>query len=232
MNELIENAGIASKENSPMCQDTGLAVVFIEMGQDLHVVGGYLYDAIDEGVRQGYKEGYLRNSACHPFSRANTGDNTPAMIHVDIVPGDKMKIIAAPKGGGAENMSRVMMLAPAAGKEGIIDYVVQRVRESSSNPCPPVVVGIGIGGTYEKTAILGKKAILRPLGRPHPDAEVAELEKEILKRINDLGIGPQGYGGRTTALGVHIEMMPSHIASLPVAVNMQCHASRHKEAVL
>ena len=232
LNELIENAGIASGENSPMCQDTGLAVVFIEMGQDLHVVGGYLYDAINEGVRQGYKEGYLRNSACHPFTRANTGDNTPAMIHVDIVPGDKMKILAAPKGGGAENMSRVIMLAPAAGKEGIIDYVVQRVRESSSNPCPPVIVGIGIGGTYEKAAILGKKAILRPLGHPHPDPEVAELEQEILRRINDIGIGPQGYGGRTTALGVNIEMMPSHIASLPVAVNMQCHASRHKEAVL
>jgi fumarate hydratase subunit alpha len=232
LGELLENARIAEQEIVPMCQDTGLAVVFVEMGQDVHVVGGYLYDAIQEGVRRGYHEGYLRKSACHPFTRANTGDNTPAIIHLDIVPGDKIRIMAVPKGGGSENMSRVMMLTPAVSKDGIMDYVVQRVRESSSNPCPPIVVGVGIGGTFEKAAILAKKALLRPLGSTHSDSEVVEMEVELLRRINDLGIGPQGYGGRTTALGVHIEIMPCHIASLPVGVNIQCHASRHKEAVV
>ncbi len=232
LRELQENARIALDEHVPMCQDTGLAVVFVELGQDVHIVGGYLYDAIQEGVRRGYQDGYLRKSACHPFSRANTGDNTPAIIHLDLVPGDYLRIMAVPKGGGSENMSRVMMLTPAVGKAGIVDYVVQRVRESSSNPCPPIIVGVGIGGTFERAAILAKKALLRPLGSAHPDAEVAALEAEMLRRINDLGIGPQGYGGRTTALGVHIAMMPCHIASLPVAVNIQCHASRHKEAVL
>ena len=232
LRELQENARIALDEQVPMCQDTGLAVVFVELGQDVHIVGGYLYDAIQEGVRRGYQDGYLRKSACHPFSRANTGDNTPAIIHLDMVPGDRLRIMAVPKGGGSENMSRVMMLTPAVGKAGIVDYVVQRVQESSSNPCPPIIVGVGIGGTFEMAAILAKKALLRPLGSVHPDAEVAALEAEMLRRINDLGIGPQGYGGTTTALGVHVEMMPCHIASLPVAVNIQCHASRHKEAVL
>jgi fumarate hydratase subunit alpha len=232
LEELLENARTAREEQVPMCQDTGLAVVFVEMGQDLHVVGGYLYDAIQEGVRRGYREGYLRKSACHPFTRANTGDNTPAIIHMDMVPGDRLRIIAVPKGGGSENMSRVMMLTPAVGKDGVMDYVIQRVRESSSNPCPPIIVGVGIGGTFEKAALLAKRALLRPLGSTHPDAELAEMETEVLRRINDLGIGPQGYGGRTTALGVHIEMMPCHIASLPVAVNIQCHASRHREAVM
>jgi fumarate hydratase subunit alpha len=232
LGELLENARIAREELVPMCQDTGLAVVFVEMGQDVHVVGGYLYDAIQDGVKRGYEEGYLRKSACHPFTRANTGDNTPAIIHVDIVPGDKLRIIAVPKGGGSENMSRVMMLTPAAGRDGVMEYVVERVRESSSNPCPPVIVGVGIGGTFEKTALLAKKALLRPLGSTHPDPEIAEMESELLRRIQDLGIGPQGYGGRTTALAVHIEMMACHLASLPVAVNVQCHASRHKEAEL
>jgi fumarate hydratase subunit alpha len=232
LRELQENARIALQEHVPMCQDTGLAVVFVEMGQDVHIVGGYLYDAIQEGVRRGYRDGYLRKSACHPFSRANTGDNTPAIIHLDVVPGDRLRIMAVPKGGGSENMSRVMMLTPAAGKEGIVDYVIQRVRESGSNPCPPIIVGVGIGGTFEKAALLAKKALLRPLGSAHADGEMADLEAEMLRRINDLGIGPQGYGGRTTALGVHVEVMPCHIASLPVAVNIQCHASRHKEAVL
>lgn len=232
LGELLENARIAKQEKVPMCQDTGLAVVFVELGQDVHVTGGYLYEAIQEGVRIGYKEGYLRKSACHPFSRANTGDNTPAIIHLDLVPGERLRVLAVPKGGGSENMSRVMMLTPSVGKAGVMDYVVERVRESSSNPCPPVIVGVGIGGTFEKAAILAKKALLRPLGSPNPDPELNQMEAELLRRINDLGIGPQGYGGRTTALGVFIEMMPCHIASLPVAVNLQCHASRHKEAVI
>jgi fumarate hydratase subunit alpha len=232
LGELLENARIAKQEQVPMCQDTGLAVVFVELGQDVHVTGGYLYEAIQEGVRRGYKEGYLRKSACHPFSRLNTGDNTPAIIHLDLVPGDRLRLLAVPKGGGSENMSRVMMLTPSVGKAGVMDYVVERVRESSSNPCPPVIVGVGIGGTFEKAAILAKKALLRPLGSANPDPELDQMEGELLKRINDLGIGPQGYGGRTTALGVFIEMVPCHIASLPVAVNLQCHASRHKEAVI
>lgn len=232
LGELLENATIARQEEVPMCQDTGLAVVFVELGQEVRIEGGYLYDAIQEGVRRGYREGYLRKSACHPFTRANTGDNTPAIIHMDLVPGDRMRIVAVPKGGGSENMSRVVMLTPAVGKKGVVDFVIERVKESGSNPCPPIIIGVGIGGTFEKAAILAKKALLRPLGSVHPDQEVAALEGEILQRVNDLGIGPQGYGGRTTALGVHIEMMPCHIASLPVAVNIQCHAARHKEAVL
>jgi fumarate hydratase subunit alpha len=230
--ELLENARIAKEEQVPMCQDTGLAVVFVEMGQDVHIVGGHLYEAIQEGVRRGYRDGYLRKSACHPFTRANTGDNTPAIIHMELVPGDRLKIIAMPKGGGSENMSAVAMLTPSVGKPGIMDYVVKRVKEAGSNPCPPVIVGVGIGGTLEKAAILAKKALLRRLGSSNPDPELDQMERELLERINDLGIGPQGYGGRITALGVFIEMMPCHIASLPVAVNIQCHAARHKEAVL
>lgn len=232
LGELLENATIARQEEVPMCQDTGLAVVFVELGQEVRIEGGYLYDAIQEGMRRGYREGYLRKSACHPFTRANTGDNTPAIIHMELVPGDRIRIVAVPKGGGSENMSRVVMLTPAVGKKGVVDFVIERVKESGSNPCPPIIIGVGIGGTFEKAAILAKKALLRPLGSVHPDQEVAALEGEILQRVNDLGIGPQGYGGRTTALGVHIEMMPCHIASLPVAVNIQCHAARHKEAVL
>lgn len=232
LGELLENAQIAMEEQVPMCQDTGLAVVFAELGQEVHIVGGYLYDAIQEGVRKGYKEGYLRKSACHPFTRANTGDNTPAIIHLEVVPGDRLRLIAVPKGGGSENMSQVVMLTPSAGKAGIIDYVVRRVKEAGSNPCPPIIVGVGIGGTLEKAALLAKKALLRPLGSSNQDPELDQMEKELLQRINDLGIGPQGYGGRTTALGVFIEMVPCHIASLPVAVNIQCHAARHKEAVL
>ncbi|MGQ9857646.1 MAG: fumarate hydratase [Thermodesulfobacteriota bacterium] len=230
--ELLENARIAREEKVPMCQDTGLAVVFVELGQEVHLVGGHLYEAIQEGVRRGYREGYLRKSACHPFTRVNTGDNTPAVIHLDLVPGDRLRILAVPKGGGSENMSRVTMLTPAVGNAGVMDYVVDRVRQSGSNPCPPVIVGVGIGGTLEKAAILAKRALLRPLGSTNPDPELDRMEKELLSRINDLGIGPQGYGGRTTALGVFVEMVPCHIASLPVAVNIQCHASRHKEAVL
>ncbi len=229
LEKLILNAQIASEENIPICQDTGFAVVFVELGQHVHISGGSLVDAVNEGVRQGYKEGYLRKSICHPFTRENTGDNTPAIVHVDVVPGDKVKLIVAPKGGGSENMSRVTMLTPAAGIEGIKDFVVQRVKESGPNPCPPTIIGVGIGGTFEKAAILAKKSLLRELGSKNKDPELQKLEEEWLQAINDLGIGPQGLGGRITSLAVHIEMMPCHIASLPVAVNIQCHAARHKE---
>lgn len=232
LKELIENARIAREEKVPMCQDCGLAVVFIEIGQDVHITGGDLGDAINEGVRQGYMEGYLRKSACHPFTRKNTGDNTPAIMHLQIVPGDKIKIIFAPKGGGSENMSRVDMLTPAVGIEGIKDFVVKRVKESGSNPCPPTIIGIGVGGTFERSAILAKKALLRKIGNRNPDPELAKIEEEILTRINRLGIGPMGYGGNTTSLDVFLEIEPCHIASLPVAVNIQCHAARHKEAVI
>ena len=232
LKELIENARVAREEEMPICQDTGLAVVFLELGQEVHLVGGDLIEAINEGVRQGYQEGYLRKSACHPFTRKNTGDNTPAIIHTEIVPGDRIKIIAVPKGGGAENMSRVVMLTPAAGLEGVKEFVVQRVKESGANPCPPIVVGVGIGGTLEEAALIAKKALLRPLGSKNPDPEAAAIEEDLLERINRLGIGPQGYGGRVTALAVHVNMVPCHIASLPVAVNIQCHAHRHKERVI
>jgi fumarate hydratase subunit alpha len=232
LQELIENARIACEEGIAICQDTGLAVVFAELGQDCHVTGGDITWAINQGVKQGYQEGYLRKSACHCFTRQNTGDNTPAIIHLEIVPGDRIKIIAAPKGGGSENMSRVMMLTPSVGLEGIKEYIVQRVKEAGANPCPPIIVGVGIGGTFEQAALIAKKALLRPIGSMSPDPEAAAIEEDLLQRINKLGIGPQGYGGRTTALAVHVNMMPCHIASLPVAVNIQCHAHRHKESVL
>jgi fumarate hydratase subunit alpha len=232
LKELKENARIAREEHSPICQDTGLAVLFIDLGQDVHIVGGDFKEAVHEGVRQGYQEGYLRKSACNPFSRKNTKDNTPAVIHLDILPGDKMKITAVPKGGGAENMSRVHMMAPSAGIEGIKDFIVNRMKESGSNPCPPTVVGVGIGGTFERSALLAKKALLRNIGERNPDPELAKLEVEVLERINKLGIGPMGYGGNTTSLDVFFEVEPCHIASLPLAVNVQCHASRHKEAVI
>jgi fumarate hydratase subunit alpha len=230
--ELKENARIARDEQSPICQDTGLAVLFVEVGQDVHVVGGDLKAAINEGVKRGYGEGYLRKSACHPFTRANTKDNTPAVIHFDIVSGDKVRILAVPKGGGAENMSRVDMLSPSAGLEGIKDFIVKRIEASGSNPCPPTVVGVGIGGTFERSALLAKKALVRKIGERNADPELAKVEVEVLARINKLGIGPMGYGGSTTSLDVFFEVEPCHIASLPVAVNVQCHAARHKEAVL
>ncbi len=232
LKELKENARIAKEEKVAICQDTGFAVVFVELGQDVHLAGGDLKEAIFEGVRQGYRDGYLRKSICHPFTRANTGDNTPAIIHTEVVPGKDVKITVAPKGGGSENMSRVMMLTPSDGKEGIKRYVVQRVKESGSNPCPPTIVGVGIGGTFEQAALLAKKSLLRPLGSKNPDLELEKFESEILTEINQLGIGPQGLGGRTTSLAVHILMMPCHIASLPLAVNIQCHAQRHKEAII
>jgi fumarate hydratase subunit alpha len=230
-NQLIENAEIAQKELIPLCQDTGFAVCFVELGDDVRVLGGNLIQAINEGVRLGYQEGYLRKSICNPFTRKNTGDNTPAVVHVKLVPGDTLKIVIAPKGGGSENMSRATMLKPSDGVEGIKEFVVNRVQESGANPCPPIVVGVGIGGTLEKAALLAKEALIRPLGKPNPDPEIAQLEKELLSKINDLGIGPQGLGGRITALSVNVEVHPCHIASLPVAVNINCHSHRHKEIV-
>ena len=234
LSQLIKNADIAAKEQIALCQDCGVAVVFLELGQEVHIVGGDLVKAINEGVRQAYEKGYLRKSmVTRPFSaRVNTKNNTPAIIYTDIVPGDKLKIIVMPKGGGAENMSRLIMLTPAAGRQGIIDNVLKAVEEAGSNPCPPVIVGVGIGGTAEKTMMLAKKALLRKIGEHNVDTEVAELEKELLQKVNELGIGPMGYGGRTTALAVNIEVFPSHIASMPMAVNINCHSSRHKETVI
>ena len=232
LKELKENARIAKEEKVPICQDTGFAVVFIELGQDVHLVGGILAEAIHEGVRRGYREGYLRKSICHPFTRTNSGDNTPAVIHTELVPGDRIKITLAPKGAGSENMSRVVMLTPSDGVEGIKRFVIQRVKESGSNPCPPTIVGVGIGGTMEQVALLAKKSLLRPLGSKNPNSELDQLESEMLAEINQLGIGPQGLGGRTTSLAVHVLMMPCHIASLPLAVNIQCHVQRHKETVI
>lgn len=230
---LLENARLAASSRIPLCQDTGITVVFLEIGREVHVDGD-IYEAVNEGVRRGYREGYLRRSVVdRPFSsRTNTGDNTPAIIHTELVPGDRIKIIVMPKGGGAENMTRLKMLSPGEGKQGVMDFVVQAVSEAGSNPCPPVIVGVGIGGTAEKAMFLAKKALLRSPGTPHPDPEVAELERELLERVNALGIGPQGFGGRVTALAVHVETFPTHIASLPVAVNLQCHSARHKEAVI
>jgi fumarate hydratase subunit alpha len=232
LKELKENARIAKEEKVPICQDTGFAVVFVELGQDVHLMGGSLTEAIHEGVRCGYRDGYLRKSICHPFTRTNTGDNTPAVIHTDLVPGDRIKITLAPKGAGSENMSRVVMLTPSEGIEGIKRFVIQRVKESGSNPCPPTIVGVGIGGTMEQAALLAKKSLLRPLGSRNPSPELDQLESEMLAGINQLGIGPQGLGGRTTSLAVHVLMMPCHIASLPLAVNIQCHVQRHKETVI
>lgn len=234
LDQILENADIAAKEHIPICQDCGFAVVYLELGQDVHIVGGDLYAAVEEGVRQAYSEGYLRKSIVRqPFSaRVNTKDNTPAVIHTDIVPGDKLNITVLPKGGGSENMSRLAMLKPSEGRQGVIDFVVRAVDEAGSNPCPPVIVGVGIGGTSDQAMILAKKALLRQAGEPNSDPEVAELEKELLERVNNTGVGPQGFGGRTTALAVHAEVFPAHIASLPAAVNLQCHAARHKEATL
>ncbi|MBE9520907.1 MAG: fumarate hydratase [Proteobacteria bacterium] len=228
---LVTNANIASRDQIPVCQDTGIAVVFVTIGQEV-VVEGDLEQAIQEGVKDGYEDGYLRKSVCDPVTRKNTGTNIPAIVHFEIVPGDKLKIAFLPKGCGSENMSGLKMLPPSAGLSGMIDYVVQSVKDAGSNPCPPVVVGVGLGGTFEKAALMAKKTLLRPLGDRNPDARVAELEEKILQRINDEGQGVMGWGGDNTALAVHIETYPTHIASLPVAVNIQCHAHRHKEIEL
>jgi fumarate hydratase subunit alpha len=234
LDTILKNARAAADEKIPLCQDCGTAVVFLEIGQDVTVVKGDLYVAVNEGVRQAYQEGFLRKSMVErPFSdRRNTGDNTPAVIHVDIVPGDKLKISVLPKGGGAENVARLGMLLPAAGKRGVVDFVVKTVEEAWSNPCPPVIIGLGIGGTAEKAMLMAKHALLRKVGEASPDRETADLEKEILKKANDLGIGPAGYGGRVTALAVHAESFPTHIGSLPVAVNLQCHSARHRVIII
>ncbi len=231
---LLENYELAAKEKMPICQDTGIAVTFLEIGQDVHLIGGDLTEAINEGVRQGYKDGYLRKSMVDDpiIDRKNTKDNTPAIIYTDIVPGEKIKITIAPKGGGSENMSEVKMMKAADGIEGVIDFVVDRIKRSGGNPCPPIVVGVGLGGNFEQSALLAKKSLLRDLDQENPDPKWAKVEKEILEKINNLGIGPQGLGGRTTALGVFILSKPCHIASMPVAVNVQCHAARHKSAVI
>ena len=234
LDQILENAAIAAKEEMPLCQDCGLAIIFLEVGQEACISGGDLYQAVNEGVRQGYAEGYLRKSAvAQPFSaRINTKDNTPAIIHTEIVPGDQLKVTVAPKGGGSENMSRFIVLKPAQGRQGVVDFVVNAVEEAGSNPCPPTIVGVGIGGSAEKSMILAKKALLRTVGEPSPDQEVAELERELLQRINATGVGSGGVGGKITSLAVHVESFPAHLASLPVAVNIQCHSARHKEAML
>ncbi|MEE9912138.1 MAG: fumarate hydratase [Deltaproteobacteria bacterium] len=233
LEKILRNADIACRDALPICQDTGLAVLFVEIGQDVHIVGGDLREALEEGVRKAYEEGFLRKSVCDPLTRKNTGDNTPAIIHMNIVPGNQLRIIAMPKGGGSENMSAARMLTPAAGIDGIKKFVMETVERAGANPCPPIIVGIGIGGSLEQACILAKKALLRPVGKNHPsDDRLAQMEKELTTRINQLGIGPAGLGGRVTTLAVSAEMMPCHIASLPVAVNIQCHVARHREEVL
>ena|SRR5690554_5621996 len=230
---LIENAKIAHEERVPMCQDTGMSVIFVEVGQDLHIQGGSLEEAINKGVVLGYTNGYLRKSMVKdPFDRVNTGDNTPAIIHYEVVPGDTLKITIAPKGAGSENMGALKMCKPSEGLEGVIQFVVDTVDKAGGNPCPPIIVGVGVGGSMEKATYLAKKSLLRQTGEPNKEERLAEIEREILRRVNNLGIGPQGFGGTTTALAVHMEVYPTHIACLPVAVNIQCHAARHKEIVL
>lgn len=233
LEKILENARVARRTEMPICQDTGLAVLFVEIGQEVHITGGDLREAVGEGVRQAYADGYLRKSVCDPLTRANTKDNTPAVIHVDLVPGNQLKITAMPKGGGSENMSAARMLTPAAGIEGIKKFILETVEAAGANPCPPIIVGVGIGGSLEQACLLAKKALLRPVGKKHKtDKRLARMERELLEKINALGIGPAGFGGRITALAVSAEMMPCHIASLPVAVNIQCHVARHKEIVI
>lgn len=229
MRQILENSEIARTERMPICQDTGLAVIFVELGQEVHITGGGFEDAINEGVRKGYTDGYLRKSSlADPVRGGNTGDNTPAVIHLTLVPGDALKLWVVPKGGGSENMSRVAMMKPADGVEGIKKFVVENIRAAGGNPCPPIIIGVGIGGTFERCAFLAKKALLREIGSVHHDPFYAALEKELLGLVNDTGVGPMGLGGRVTALAVHIETAPRHIASFPVAMNVNCHAARHK----
>ena len=232
LERIMENYEIADREDCPVCQDTGVACVFVKLGQEVHIEGD-LNEAIHEGVRQGYREGFLRKSVVRdPLDRVNTGDNTPAMIYFDIVPGDVCEITVAPKGFGSENMSQIKMLKPSDGEQGVKDFVVKVVEEAGPNPCPPIVVGVGVGGTFDKAAFLAKKALMRHAGEPNPNPYYAAMEKELLEKINALGIGPQGFGGKTTALAVHIEQFPTHIAGLPVAVNINCHVTRHQTEVL
>ncbi len=234
LQQLLQNAEIAASEDVPICQDTGATVMFVELGQDVHVTGGDFNEALCEGVRRGYIDGYLRKSmvASPLFNRTNTKDNTPPIVHLSVVPGDQLKITVMPKGGGSENMSRLFMLVPADGVEGVKRVVMQAVTEAGPNPCPPIIVGVGIGGTAEKAAILAKVALMREVGSSHPDPDFAKLEQELLEQVQATGVGPAGFGGRATALAVMIETYPCHIASLPVAVNIQCHAARHKTAIL
>ena len=233
LDQIILNSDIAKNENMPICQDTGMACIFIDIGQDVHIVGGLLDDAINEGVRRGYEEGFLRKSVVKdPINRINTKDNTPAIIYYNMVAGDKIKITVAPKGFGSENMSRIKMLKPSDGLQGVKDFIIETVKLAGPNPCPPIVIGVGIGGTFDKAAYLAKKALIRPLNVRNKDEFYSNLEKELLEDINNLGIGPQGFGGKTTAIGLNIETYPTHIAGLPVAVNINCHATRHKEREL
>ncbi len=229
---LIENADIARDESMPMCQDCGLAVIFLDIGQEVHLVGGDLIAAVNQGVRDGYERHYLRKSVCHPFTRQNTGDNTPAVVHINIVPGDKVHLWVVPKGGGSENMSKVFLLTPAMGLKGVKERVIETVEAAGPNPCPPIILGVAVGGTFDDACRRAKRALLRELGSVNPDPEAAALEAELLELVNRTGIGPAGLGGRITALGVFVDIRPCHIASLPLAVNVQCHAARHKEAVL
>ena len=233
LDNIIENFEIADSENVPICQDTGMACVFLEIGQDVHITGGLLADAVNEGVRQGYAEGYLRKSVVKdPIRRGNTGDNTPAMIYTELTAGEEIRITVGPKGFGSENMSMIRMFKPSAGLQGIKDFILEVVETAGPNPCPPMVVGVGIGGTFDKAALLAKKALMRPLDSQNPDPYYADLEKEMLEKVNALGIGPQGFGVRTTAIGLNIETMPTHIAGMPCAVNINCHVTRHKTEVI
>ena len=233
LDNIIENFEIAGRENVPICQDTGMACVFLEIGQDVHLVGGDLTEAVNEGVRQGYRDGYLRKSVvADPVRRGNTGDNTPAMLYTEIVPGEQIKVTVGPKGFGSENMSAIRMFKPSAGLQGIKDFILEVVETAGPNPCPPMVVGVGIGGTFDKAALLAKKALMRPLDSSNPDPFYGDLETEMLEKINQLGIGPQGFGGKTTAIGLNIETLPTHIAGMPCAVNINCHVTRHKSEVI
>jgi fumarate hydratase subunit alpha len=234
LDQILENARVAAQKQMALCQDCGTSVVFLEIGQDVHITGGFLYDAIAEGVGRSYREGFLRSSiATRPFTaRINTGNNTPPVIHTELVPGDQLRISVMPKGGGCENMSQMKILLPGAGKKGITEFVVRAVEEAGGNPCPPLIVGVGIGGTAEHCMSLAKRSLLRPVGSAHDDPETAQFEAELLEAVNATGVGPQAVGGRTTALAVHIGVYPTHIASLPVAVNLQCHSARTKHAVL
>ena len=233
LDQIITNFEIAGEERVPICQDTGMACVFLEIGQDVHITGGDLREAVDEGVRRGYDKGYLRKSVVRdPVRRGNTGDNTPAMLYTEIVPGEQIKVTVGPKGFGSENMSAIRMFKPSAGIEGIKDFILETVENAGPNPCPPMVVGVGIGGTFDKCALLAKKALMRSTEERNPDPYYAALEEEMLEKINQLGIGPQGFGGRTTALALNIETMPTHIAGMPCAVNINCHVTRHKTQVI
>jgi len=232
LKDLIENAHIANKEKVPICQDTGMAILFLEIGQEIQIIGGDLHHALMEGVRQGYQDGYFRKSTLDPIERINFGDNTPPIVHIDIVPGDRLKISVMTKGFGGEMMSQVKLFAPFVGMEGVMDEIVKIISEAGANPCPPIIVGVGIGGNLEKAALIAKKSLLRKIGERNPNPKIAHMEAELLKRINKLGIGPGGLGGRVTCLAIHIETFPTHIASIPLAVNIQCNAHRHKEIIL